>query len=382
MKKIVEKFESLFGDAPEILAKAPGRINLIGEHTDYNKGYVLPAAIDRYMYFAFSKNNSNTTTIHALDISETVEFTVLVKQENKTWSNFFIGILIQLNKSGINISGFDLVFGGDIPLGGGLSSSSALECGFLKVLNTSFSLNLSHMEMIEISRKSNHEFLGLAGGIMDQFSVLYGRENNAILLNCDNLEFEYIPVNLDNTEILSVNSKVSHSLIHSAYNERVRECNEALKLIQNHHPNVIHLSMASKTQINSATTSMNETQVNRAEFIYKENERVHKFVEAIKSKSIEEAGQLLFKSHYGLRDKYEVSCKEIDILVQLAEENEHIHGARMMGGGFGGCTINLVKHENLQQVIQDISIRYKNDTGITPEFYQVKICEGASIIRS
>jgi len=380
MEKLIQAFSNHYGSEPTILAKAPGRINLIGEHTDYNNGYVLPAAIDRYMNFAFRQNDQNWFRIKSLDLDEEVQISFdNLKKSDKSWVNFFIGILIQLKKRGYKIKGFDLLFGGNIPIGGGLSSSSALECGFLKLVNEMYNLGQSDKELIQISKSSNHEFLGLKGGIMDQHAIMHGLANHAMLLNCETNSSEHISINTEGYDFVLIDSKVSHELVNSSYNDRVQECNEALEIIKNKYVGIPHLSNVTKDQLSGVKKSMPLHIYNRARFILEENLRVHQFCKFLNSGQIIKAGQLLYDSHEGLRLDYEVSCNEMDLLVDLALKSKHVIGSRMIGGGFGGCTLNLIKSDQIKVSTEKITKSYSTITGITPQVYHIKIVGGVEV---
>lgn len=379
--KTIKTFEQQFKTTPHVLVKAPGRINLIGEHTDYNKGFVLPAAIDRYMNFAIGENgHSYKCILHASDLDATIEISLKdPRKSEQDWANYFIGILLQLGKMGKKLSGIDLVFGGDIPIGAGLSSSSALECGFLKGINELFKLQLSNKEIITISHKSNHEFLGLQGGIMDHFTILHGKKDHAILLNCDTLDFEYVPLDLGDFEIVLIDSKVSHNLINTGYNDRVAECKRALEIIQMKYPKVEHLSMVDDQILNDTRADMSSLIFRRAKFIKEENERVHQFRNLLKIRNLIAVGSLLYASHEGLRNNYEVSCVEMDLLVELARSSEHILGARMTGGGFGGCTINLIRKEQAKEVSNELLSAYCKKVSFDGKVYFVDITNGVEV---
>ena len=328
MKELLGLYSGYFGQDPLLFAKAPGRINLIGEHTDYNKGFVLPAAIDRYMHFAIGLNEGrNICHLVSHDLNESISIPLdYFEKSEKHWANYFIGILQQLRLAGNEVSEFNLIFGGDIPIGGGLSSSSALECGFLKLLNNLFDFGLNNDELVSISQRSNHEFLDLQGGIMDQHSILNGTANHAMLLNCDSNSSVQIPLNIEGHDLVIIDSKVSHELVSSAYNVRVQEGKEALKIIQKRYSHIRHLSMVTNPMLSNIEYSLSRTIFKRVKFIVEENERVHKFCRALQKNDLEEAGQLLYDSHQGLKDQYEVSCAEMDLLVELAKKSEICKG--------------------------------------------------------
>lgn len=377
-----EKFESHFGHQAVYIASAPGRINLIGDHTDYNGGYVLPAAFDRHMHFALSPRGDGMIQIVATDIDDSIEVCLNhLSKTDKSWVNFFIGILLQLKKEGISLCGFNLMFGGNIPIGGGLSSSSAIECGFLKLLNEWLALDLNHDQIIQISKKSNHEFLGLQGGIMDQYAVLNGKADHAMLLDCATNTAKYIPINTIGHSFVLIDSKVSHELVDSAYNDRVAECQEGLKIIQKKLPHITSVSQMDQETLLPFKKNMSNVAYKRIKFVIEENERVLAFCKAMRLNQFTALGEILHSSHSGLRDQYEVSCKEIDLLVGLALKSDHVLGARMMGGGFGGCTLNLIKTSQKVAISEKIARSYHALTGISPDIYPVEIVDGVQITK-
>jgi galactokinase len=260
-----------------------------------------------------------------------------------------------------------------------MSSSSALECGFLFGINELFEIDLSKWQMIEISQQSNHNFLGLQGGIMDQFSILHGRKDHAMLLNCITQKIEYIPVELGHYHLVIIDSGVSHDLVTSAYNDRVSECKSGLQKIQNHHPSISTVSEISKDHIRAFGNELTESEFKRISFVIEENERVHQFCKALKMKDISTVGQLLKASHNGLKDQYEVSCEEMDYLVESAYAQSECIGARMMGGGFGGCTINVVEKQKYELFKNRISQSYFERFELMPTCLLVEIVDGIKV---
>lgn len=374
-------FNDRFGSDP-ILIASPGRINIIGEHTDYNDGFVFPAAINKYILSAFAKNEEDITRIYSLDLDEMLEIDLkgIKKLKPGYWGNYVIGVVHELQKMNKKLQNFNLVFGGDIPIGAGLSSSAALENSVVFGLNTLFDLKLSKAEMIQISMQAEHNFAGVKCGIMDQFSSMMGKSNQAMLLNCEDLSFEYIPIEMKDYEILLINSNVKHSLADSAYNQRRKECNEGLKILQEIFPKLTSLSQTTMEQLLSVKDELPATVYNRCLYVIEENKRVVETKKALESEDWNKVGELLFESHYGLQYLYEVSCDELDFLVELTKENNATIGSRMMGGGFGGCTLNLIKNNEVANFTKIIAEKYISKFGHEVNFYSVNISDGTHIV--
>ena len=382
-QSVIKTFRSKFHADPQIVLKAPGRINLIGEHTDYNQGFVLPAAIDRYMVFAMTPNESNSFRIKAIDENEEIalDYMSLQKSEN-SWANFFIGNLIELFNVDLRIPGFDCVFSSNIPRGAGMSSSSALECGFLTGIQTMFDLPLNKMDLVHISQRCNHNFLGLQGGIMDQFATLHGKKDCAIRLDCQDYSYSYYNAQIPHNTWVIINSSVQHELIDSAYNDRVRACKRVVKTLQDRYPEIGSLRDVSMSVLMEYRSSISKNEWKKARYILDENERVLRFADALKVGDVELMGHLLYQSHEGLRHDYEVSCAEMDLLVDLTLDIPEIAGARMMGGGFGGCTINLVHESALALIIPKLVETYNHRTGLSASYYHVELSGGIRMIQS
>lgn len=378
-KTIIDKY--LPQGEQRVYARAPGRVNLIGEHTDYNKGLVLPGAIDKYMYFGAVKNNKLAISATAIDRDEHIDIDLNnLKMTPYLWANFLVGILLECRKMGIQLSGFDCAFTSEVPIGAGMSSSSALECAFLVGVNELYSMDVDNWSLINMSQSSNHNFLGIKGGILDQFAALFGKEDQILLLDCDTLMYTPATIPSSKYSWLLINSCVKHNHLTSGYNTRVEECLQAVRDIQVVYPGVNHLShVVDETDLDKIRFS-SSTVEKRARYIIQENDRVRKFVQALQDNNLNECGRLLYASHQGLSQQYEVSCVELDFLVNEIRKEDRALGARMMGGGFGGCTINLVETEAIPDIKKNIKHAYMQEYGRMPEFYNVKISEGAGIL--
>lgn len=380
IKSIHSKFQERFNKTPD-LYQAPGRINLIGEHTDYNDGFVLPAAIDKAIYFGAAKNSLNKLRIYSLDYNEQYEIEMNnLSRTNVQWANYLIGVVVQFQKLGHSPSGIDCVFGGNIPLGAGLSSSAALECGFAICLNDQFSYAIENSKLMLMAQKAEHEFAGVMCGIMDQFASIFGKEGYVMKLDCRSLEYEYFALTNDEVDIILCDTKVSHSLASSEYNIRRTECEEGLSILQKKFPKVKALRDATPGMLEVVKPSMKKNIYLRSHYVIHEVIRVEKACKSLLKKNFKSFGKLMYKTHKGLSKEYLVSCKELDILVAIARKNPDVLGARMMGGGFGGCTINLIKKGAAEKFIQTVKTEYHSQTGINAEIYKVKISDGAGKI--
>lgn len=378
---VKNKFIELFHSEPG-LYRSPGRINIIGEHTDYNNGFVLPAAIDKEMIAAIAPNGQKKLCrLYAIDLEDYFEFDLDTMQPNeKGWPNYLMGVADQIQKKGLNISGFDCVFGGDVPLGAGLSSSAALECVAAFGLNDVFDLSLDNQEMILMAQMAEHTFAGVKCGIMDQFASVMGKKDKVFRLDCQTLEYSYYPIELGDYQILLINTNVKHSLASSEYNTRRRECEEGLALVSKYHPEVKSLRDVGSAMLESRKNEMTETVYRRCKYVLEENERVLKSCQALEEGDIKLLGELIYASHEGLSGEYEVSCPELDFLVEQTRDKSYIAGARMMGGGFGGCTINIIEKEKADIFIDEISHLYKKKFDLELQTIMVSIENGSSMI--
>ncbi|PTS89054.1 galactokinase [Flavobacterium sp. HMWF030] len=374
-------FEKSFGSKPQKTVLSPGRINIIGEHIDYNDGYVLPAAIDKIICFAFEKNNSKKSKIIAIDLNEEfeIDLTEEITLSDVVWTNYIRGVIKQLQDNGFLFEGFNCVFSSNIPVGSGLSSSAALECGMIFGIAALFNLEIKKVDLALLGQKAEH-WVGINCGIMDQFSSVHGLENKVIKLDCNTLDFEYHNADFKDYSLILFDSNVKHSLFTSEYNTRRIECEQGLAIIKSHFPEVKSFRDCTEEQLLSIRDKMNETVFKRVHYVVKEINRVIKACEALDKGNIELLGQLLFETHYGLSQEYEVSCAELDMLVDTAKADDSIIGSRLMGGGFGGCTINLIKKGQENAVKRKYSNLYLDTFGIELKFYDVKISNGTTLL--
>ena len=373
-------FKKTFGNSPQKIVLSPGRINIIGEHIDYNDGFVLPAAIDKVICFAFEKTNSETSTIVAIDLNESFEINVEnpVTLHEVIWTNYFRGVLQQIQNKGLNIGNFNCVFSSTIPVGSGLSSSAALECGFLFGLNEVFHLNIKPVDLALMGQSAEH-WVGINCGIMDQFSSVMGKANQVIKIDCRTLDFEYHNADFSNYSLVLFDSNVKHSLFTSAYNQRREECEQGLAILSSHFPEVKSFREASEEQLLSIKDSMTEDVFKRSHYVIKEIKRVTLACEALDNGDIVTLGQLLFETHEGLSKEYEVSCPELDMIVDTLKKEPAVIGSRMMGGGFGGCTINLIKKGEEDAIKTKLTQLYQATFGIELKTYEVRISNGTSL---
>lgn len=373
-----EAFRSAFESEPERIFLAPGRINIIGEHVDYSDGFVLPAAIDKHICFAVKKTDDSTISFFAKDFNDSFSFDVNEKQfpVSQTWVNYLLGVFNVIQESRKAVGGLQIAFSSTIPMGSGLSSSAALECGFAYILNEIFDLHLNKKEIAVIGQKSEHTFVGVKCGIMDQFSSVFGKEHKVIMLDCNSLEHQYFEANIDGYSLVLFDSYVKHTHLTSGYNDRRRDVDNGKKILWEKFPEIQKFRDFSFEMLDEARTEMGEISYKRCFYLLKEIKRVEKAAKALSEGDVEYLGQLLNETHSGLSTEFEVSCAELDFMVEKTLKEEGVFGARIMGGGFGGCSINLIKDENVSQVIENISAQYKQAYNIDMKVYQVKISDG------
>ncbi|REL33047.1 galactokinase [Rhodohalobacter sp. SW132] len=381
-KNIEEEFRNRFDSEP-VVVESPARVNLIGEHTDYNDGFVLPAAIDKKIILAMAPNGLNSIRMFAVDMDHPyfeAKFPGPFQKSGRGWPDYILGVVDQLEKRSFSIGGFDCLFGGDIPIGAGLSSSAALEGGILTGLNELFSLDLSTLEMAKVGQQAENQFVGVQCGIMDQFANLHGMENSVIRLDCRSLEYSHYPFKREDICILLCDTKIRRELASSEYNVRRQQCEEGASILREFDPSIRNLRDVSHSLLENYRDKLSGVVYNRCRYVLDENQRVLDACNHLLADEIEPFGELMYRSHEGLRDLYEVSCRELDLLVESTIELDEVYGSRMMGGGFGGCTINLVDEHALDRVKEHIRKEYKKKVETTVEFYVAKIGEGAALI--
>ncbi|MUH36076.1 galactokinase [Zobellia amurskyensis] len=367
---------------PELVISSPGRINLIGEHTDYNMGYVLPTAIENNITFSFKKNGSDdqcNVYSKTYDTGFEIDLNKIAVSKIE-WENYILGVLNEISKRTDKVRGFDCIVESNLPTGSGLSSSAALECGLAFGLNEIFELGLSKLEMVQLSQTAEHTYVGTQCGIMDQFASVMSEAGNVILLDCRSLEYKHIPIDLHPYKIILLNTKVSHNLASSEYNTRKQECEQGVAIIQKKNPNVKSLRDVDEEMLLAAKEEMSPVVYNRCSFIVKENDRVLEMVEALKQNDLEEVGQILYKAHDGISKEYEVSCPESDFLVDFSKDNAQVLGARQTGGGFGGCTLNIVHESAVEDFTSAATKAYKDEFDITLEAFEVRPSGGTTAI--
>ncbi|WP_445159184.1 galactokinase [Mesohalobacter salilacus] len=366
----------------EIVIESPGRINLIGEHIDYNGGHVLPAAINKKITLKFKKNNTQNCQIYSANFKSSFQIDLKhIKRSQVEWQNFVLGVLYHIDVLKPNsLQGFDCIIESNLPLGSGISSSAALECGIAKGVSALFDLKLTDMEIITLSRDAEHTFVGTKCGIMDQFAVVKGQTDHLILLNCDTLDFKLIQAKFDPYIIVLLNTNVSHNLASSEYNIRRDECDTALEAIQKKYPEYKDLANIPVKIVNTFKSILPEKIYNRALYVAQENKRTLKAVKHLQHQDLEAFGKCMYKSHEGLQHLYEVSCKELDFLVKSTKDLDYVLGSRMMGGGFGGCTINLVHKNEVDDFVQNLSAAYEEQFDIQLTSIQTTIGDGTKTI--
>lgn len=377
-------FTKLFHNEPQHLFLSPGRINIIGEHVDYNDGFVLPAAINKYISFAVSESGSTECTIVAKDLNEAHKFDLndTLKPVEKMWANYILGVLHQLKERSNNLKGFNIVFSSTIPMGAGLSSSAALECGFGYAMNTLFNLGLTKEEIAKIGQKSEHTFVGVNCGIMDQFASVFGKKNKVIKLDCTTLEYEYHKADFKKYSLLLLDSNVKHTHLTSGYNTRREEVENGLGILKEQFPGIRSFRDCTENQVLAIRPLLGEIIFKRCHFVVKEIQRVLDAVDALETADFEKLGQLMYATHEGLSKEYEVSCDEIDFLVSAVKDEKTVLGSRMMGGGFGGCSINLVEKGSENDLIEKIAKKYSTAFGIDLKSYKIKISKGTMLYKN
>ena len=380
-KKLVKQVKRSFKEqfkTKSLVVFSPGRINLIGEHTDYNDGFAFPAAINKGIALAINKSHTKICTACALNKNEIYNFnTEIIKPlKDGGWRNYMLGVVAQLQLLGKQVGNFNAVFAGNIPEGAGMSSSAALENSFVFGLNELFNLGLTKHEMILVSQKAEHNFADVKCGIMDQYVSMFGLKKSALLLDCRTMESQPYKIDFKDYKWMLINTNVKHDLSESEYNDRREVCERVSGLLR-----LNALRDASKKDIDRIKSDISEEDYQKTLYVINENLRVKQFSEAIKNGDLKALGNLLYQSHEGLSTKYKVSCKELDFLVDRAKENPNVLGSRMMGGGFGGCTINLVKKDAFKTFKKEISKKFEAEFEYDCSVYTVKLSRGTHIVK-
>ncbi len=374
-----EAFDSLLDP---IIVLSPGRVNIIGEHTDYNDGFVLPAAIDKAAYIAIALRDDDEIHLMALDLNET--FSISIKDlkpiSDISWPNYILGVVAQFAKKNIAFKGFNAILTSDVPIGAGLSSSAAVECATVFSLNELMHTNLNKIEMVKMAQKAEHEYAGVKCGVMDQFASVMGKKDHVIKLDCRSLEYQYVPFKLSGFKILLLNTNVKHSLASSEYNTRRKECEQAVEWIRRYIPAVKSLRDVSEKMLDQYVLPKNKLIDQRSRFIIQEINRLQDGCKDLSNGNINALGKKMFATHDGLSKMYSVSCKELDYLVDFVRNNNAVIGARMMGGGFGGCTINLVKEDVIDELVSTIIPAYEVAMGLQLTYYVASIEDGTRMV--
>lgn len=366
----------------EIRLKSPGRINLIGEHIDYNDGFVLPAAIDKCIYMKLKSNGHGTRCTIKSKGFDSVLVLDLKSLEKGTegWHNYVIGVLAEIQKLTDGLSGFDCEMESKVPVGSGVSSSAALECGLAFGINELFGLGLDKWQLIKVGQSAEHNYVGTKCGIMDQFASVMGKEGHAMLLDCRSLDFDYIKTDMGPYRLLLLNTNVAHNLSTGEYNKRREECELGLELLCQKHEVEKSFRNITLDMLQASREDMPELIHNRCTYVVEEIDRVLQAVDYLKQKELGELGALMYRTHNGLSKLYEVSCSELDFLVELSKREPEILGARMMGGGFGGCTLNLIHKDAITGFVHKASKAYKSEFGIDLTHFETVPSQGTHLI--
>jgi galactokinase len=371
-------FTAAFGASPRVF-RSPGRINLIGEHTDYNEGHVMPAAIAPSVYMAVSARHDGRVRLRSTDRPEPFEASLTDLSPSATaWANYVLGVVEALRLRGCEVPGFDAFIASDLPVGAGLSSSAALCCATVFALDAVFGFGLPRSVMAAIARQAEHSHAGVMCGIMDPFASLFGRRGHFIRLDCRSLDHAYVPFRADGFRLLLLDTRVKHALASTAYNRRREECAQGLAWVRERHPEAASLRDVSEDMLDRCVAPRDPVVDRRCRFVVRENARLLALCDDLTRGDLVAAGRRLYETHAGLRDMYEVSCPEADFLVGQARLEPGVLGARMMGGGFGGCTLNLVRDEAAEPWLAQVALRYEAVYGRPPVVYAADLSDGTA----
>jgi galactokinase len=374
-------FAQQFNEAPLFVIASPGRINLIGEHVDYNSGFVLPAAIDKYMYVAVSQRSDNQILLQATDLNQNHQTTLDTpfQRSNMNWPNYVLGVVQDLLAAGYDISGFNMLITGNIPIGAGVSSSAALECATVFACKHLFDLDISKQAMVQTAQRAENNFVGVNCGVMDQFASMFGKADHVIKLDCADLSYTYFPFKLEGISIVLFDTFVKHSLASSEYNTRRQECETGLAALRQQF-SIASFREATLAMLETVADSISDKVYNRCKYVIEEIARMEAACDHLLAGEIEAFGARMYETHTGLSELYEVSCPELDMIVDNCKPEPAIIGARMMGGGFGGCVIALVQTSMVQEVYNRINTEYQNQFGRNMGKYPMQIGDGTRFL--
>ncbi|MEO5978408.1 MAG: galactokinase [Chryseolinea sp.] len=382
-EEVRKRYRALYHQEP-IMVRSPGRINLIGEHTDYNDGFVMPAGIDREMVLAIGLAGGQNSSLHSLRQNETITFDIANPSRLKSplWANFMLGVARRFLDKGYTLQAFNCVMDGDIPTGAGLSSSAALECGFAFALDHLHGFKVPRIEMVQIAQWAEHNYAGVMCGIMDQFASMMSQENQAFVLDCRSLNYQYFTLQLQDYAILLCDTMVKHTLATSAYNERREQCESGVKILKQFYPEIKSLRDVTIEMIDHHASLLNGKILDRCRYVVEENQRVLDASHHLTVGDLAAFGKKMYASHEGLSRLYEVSCNELDFLVDEARRCDVILGSRMMGGGFGGCTINIILKSAIPGFISRLSVAYRSKFNTEMDHYVVALRGGTSLLQT
>jgi galactokinase len=366
-----------------LIVRSPGRVNLIGEHTDYNGGFVLPAATDKAAYLAIFPSASDTCTWISLDMNSQVslDFDDIKSLQTDTWANYILGVVQQFQNRGMKVPPFNCVIAGDVPIGSGMSSSAALESAIGFAINHLNNFGLDSKSLAKLVQQAENEFIGVKCGIMDMFASIHGKENHVLRLDCETLDFQYFPLNLGEYKIVLFDTNVKHNLAESEYNLRRIQCETGLAFFRKHFDeNIPNLSQVPLAWLQSSRSQLDPLVYNRCQYVIEENQRMISACDDLQNGNLKDFGIKMTATHEGLRTLYQVSCKELDFLVDAVWHEPSVLGSRMMGGGFGGCTINLIHKDSIDELFAKLSVTYQQEMNLELKMYSVVTADGTSIV--